>query len=141
MESNRQLIRLMAGVLTLVLGVVACHGAPTGGTGYVPVSTSSAVAPQANGAVPDGASGDIRSTCGKRLHIVLLAIVDCKFKEKGYNGIFTIDNRTNGIVTISPTSGTSATVFTILGAVIGSGAFFVRDKNGHHLKLKVRVTL
>lgn len=139
MQLNRHLIRLMAGVLALILGAVACHGAPTGGTGYVPVSNSAA-APQA--ILPDGkASGDIRSTCGKRLHIVLLAIVDCRFKENGYNGQFNIVNKTNGIVTISPMSGDSSTVFTILGAVIGSGSFVIKDQKGHHLKLKVRVTL
>lgn len=140
MQLNRHFIRLMAGVLTLVLGVAACHGAPTGGTGYVPVS-SSAVAPQA--ILPDGkkSDGDIHSTCGKRLHIVLLAIVDCRFKENGYNGQFNIINKTNGIVTISPMSGDSSTVFTILGALVGSGKFVVKDQKGHNLKLKVRVTL
>jgi hypothetical protein len=139
MQLNRHFIRLVAAVSVLVLGAVACHGAPTGGTGYVPVS-SSAVAQQA--ILPDGKKGgDIRSTCGKRLHIVLLAIVDCRFKENGYNGQFNIINKTNGIVTISPMSGDSSTVFTILGALVGSGSFVVKDQKGHHLKLKVRVTL
>jgi hypothetical protein len=144
MGLNRQLIRLVAGAATLVLGAVACHGASPSGTGYVPVGASSIVAPQANGAgaaLPDRVSGDIDSTCGNRLHIVLLGIVDCKFKEKGYDGNFNIFNKTKGIVTISPSSGNSDTTFTILGAVIGRGAFFVRDKDRHHLILRVKVTL
>src|SRR5271165_7590182 len=108
MGLNRQLIRALAGAAALILGVIACHGASTGSTGYVPTGGSSLAAPQANGAgaaaVPDRVSGDLDSTCAKHLHIVLLGIVDCKFKEKGYDGTFRIFNKTRGIVTISPSS-------------------------------------
>ena len=141
MGAHRHLIRLAAAAAILGLGA-ACHGASPG-TGYVPASASAVSLPQASdsGPVADHKKGDIDSTCGTKLHIVLLGFVDCKFKEKGYGGLFRIFNRTKGIVTITPSSGTKATTFTVIGAVLGHGEFLVKDGKGNHLALRVKVTL
>lgn len=142
MEHNRHLIRLAAGLATLVLGVVACQGAPSSS---IPPGASSFVTQQAHsaGILPDKKKKDIDlvSTCGTRLHIVLLGIVDCQFNEKDYNGKFKVSNKTKGLVTITPSSGTRGTTFTVVGALVGSGTFTVSDNDGNHLILRVKVTL
>ena len=84
----------------------------------------------------------IISSCGKHVHIVIAGIVDCKFREPGYGGgTFTLTNDTKGIVVISPSSGTKSTTFTILGALLGSGHFVVKDAKGRELRVTVKVTL
>ncbi len=146
MTFNLKRISITAGAAALSLSVVACHGQSPGGSGYVPpASTSFSAAQQSTGfATPDKKKEKIEivSSCGKHVRIVLLGIIDCKFREENYgDGTFTLTNNTNGIVVISPSSGTRATTFTILGAVLGGGNFVVKDKKGHHLKVRVRVTL
>lgn len=142
MGAHRHFIRLVAAAAVLALGAVACHGGSPGGAGYVPAGAAfSPSQANAGGPVADRKKGDIDSTCGTKVHIVLLGFVDCKFDEKGYGGLFRIFNKTKGIVTITPPSGTKATKFTIIGAVLGHGVFLVKDSRGNQLALKVRVTL
>jgi len=116
-----------------------------GSSSYVPTASTALSAPQSGSgfAAPDAKRNvKIISSCGKHIHIVLLAIVDCKFKEDGYgDGTFTLKNDTKGIVLITPSSGTRATTFTILGAIVGSGSFVVTDTKGHSLRVRVRVSL
>ncbi len=143
MPFNLNRIGLAAGALALSIAMVACHGQSPGSAGYIPTSSSALSAPQAGAGLnaPD-AKRKIVSTCGDHVHIVLLAIVDCKFRERGYGaGTFTLTNHTKGIVVISPSSGTKATTFTILGAILGSGNFVVKDTKNRELKVTVRVTL
>ncbi|HEV3090008.1 MAG TPA: hypothetical protein VGX91_01045 [Candidatus Cybelea sp.] len=146
MQANRHLIQLAAALTTLALGVVACQGAPTSSAGYVPPGASNLAAPQANGAgaaLPDKKHrrDEIISSCGDHLRIVLLGVVDCKFREKRQDAKFTISDRTHGIVVVSPSKGTSGTTFTILGAIVGSAAFTVKDARGNRIVMRVKVTL
>jgi hypothetical protein len=84
----------------------------------------------------------IRSSCGHRIHVVVLGIVDCRFHESGYgNATFTLHDHTNGLVIISPTQGNKTTTFTITGAVVGNGFFTVKDGKGNKVRVRVRVTL
>lgn len=138
-------IGFAAGAIGLSLTMVACHGQSPGSSGYIPSNSTTLSVPQAGAglAAPDAKRKvEIVSSCGKHVHIVLLGIVDCRFREKGYgNGTLTITNDTQGIVVISPMSGTQSTKFTILGALVGSGHFTVKDSKGRQLKVKVKVTL
>jgi hypothetical protein len=145
MRFNLKPIALAAGAAALSASLAACHGQSPGST-YVPTGSTDLSVSQAG---PGLASPDkkqkkveIVSSCGKHVHIVLAGIVDCKFREQGYgDGTFTLTNDTKGIVIISPMSGTRATTFTILGALVGSGYFEVKDTKGHVLKVTVKVTL
>jgi hypothetical protein len=145
MTFNLKRIGVAAGAAALSLSTVACHGQSPGSSGYVPTASTSLSAPQpGTGLGAPDAKRKIRiiSSCGKHVRIVLLGILDCKFKEEGYgDGTFTLTNDTKGIVVITPSSGTRKTPFTILGAVLGSGYFVVRDTQKHHLKVRVRVVL
>lgn len=118
-----------------VVGVTACGGGAPGSTGFTP-SGASGFAQLA----PDK-KRDIDSTCGTKIHIVVGGFLDCKFKEKGYGGNFTILDHTKGLVGISPTKGTKDTTFVVTGLLVGKGYFLVRDKQKNALKVKVRVTL
>ncbi len=143
---NRQLIRLVVGPAALLIAVVACHGSSAGNSAYVPTGTSLG-APQVTGgsnaaAIADAKRDRIVSSCGRRIHIVVAGILDCRFHEKGYrDGKFRLDNRTAGIILISPSKGTRATKFTITGLVAGNGYFIVKDRRHHRIKVVVRVTL
>jgi hypothetical protein len=143
MRFNLQRFGLAAGAAAFSLTMAACHGQSPGSAGYIPTGSSALSAPQAGlGSDSPDAKRKIVSSCGDHIHIVLAAIVDCKFRERGYGGgTFTLENHTKGIVVISPSSGTKATTFTILGAVLGSGNFVVKDTKGRDLKVTVRVTL
>jgi hypothetical protein len=138
-------IGFAAGATALSLAMVACHGQSPGNASYIPSNSTTLSVPQAGAglAAPDAKHKvQIVSSCGKLVHIVLLGIVNCRFREKGYgDGTLTITNDTNGIVVISPMSGTQATKFTILGALVGSGHFTVKDSKGRQLKVRVKVTL
>lgn len=146
MKFNLNRIGLAAAAAALSAGMAACHGQLPGST-YVPAGSTALSVPQAGAglAAPDKKKKkkvEIVSSCGNHVHIVIAGIVDCKFREQGYgNGTFTLTNDTKGIVVITPMSGTRATTFTILGALIGSGYFEVKDSNGHVLKVTVKVTL
>lgn len=118
-----------------VAGLAACGNGTTGYESYTP-SGAAGFAQFA----PDH-KATIASTCGKKIHIVVGVFVDCKFKEKGYGGNFSILDHTKGLVGISPTKGTKDTTFVVMGLLVGRGYFLVRDRQKNTLKVKVRVTL
>lgn len=126
----------------VAFGVAGCHGQASGGTGYMPAATSALPAGQGGSAamIEVDAKHKIKSTCGDRVHIVLLGFVDCKFQEKGFGGVFKVYNHTKGLVGITPSSGTKTTTFTITGLLAGKGSFLIKDQHGHHLKVRVHVT-
>jgi hypothetical protein len=144
MHNHLKKARLVTGFAALILAAVACQ-APNGGTGFSPVSSS------AISSLPSGIASDnhkkkhrvkITSTCGDRVHIALLGFVDCKFDEKGYgDGTFTLTSKVSGLVSVDPTTGTRATTFTITGLLVGKGTVVVKDSKGHHLTLRIKVTL
>jgi hypothetical protein len=140
MRFHHQVVRLLVGLTVLSLSVVACHGATSGSPTYLPTSStensSGGIAP-ANKKPPL----KIESSCGDRIHIVLLGFVDCKFNEKNYDGNFKVTGQTKGLVSISPSHGSKDTKFTVTGLVVGKGYFLIRGSKGVGLKVKVRVTL
>jgi hypothetical protein len=142
MRFNLHRIGFAAAAVAFSLTMTACHGQTPGSGSYIP---SNSTALSASHSASDSASPDVRkilSSCGKHVHIVLAGIVDCKFREPGYGGgTFTLTNDTQGIIVISPMSGTRETTFTILGAVLGSGHFTVKDAKGRQLRVTVKVTL
>lgn len=144
MEIHRQPLRLVFGLVVFALGLVACHGSPGGSATYLP-SGSSGISSQAQvGVAPNSEErGEIISSCGRHINIMVAGIVNCRFREPGYgdNSPFTLHNHTQGLIVISPTSGTSDTKFTITGVLVGTGFFIVKDKIGHHLTVFVRVRL
>jgi hypothetical protein len=133
---------LAAAIAILSLSMVACHGQSPSSAGYVPM-TPALSAQQGGGIVdPFGKKARIESACGHRLRIVIAGILSCRFREKGYgNGTFTIVNHESGIIGVTPSSGTRATKFTILGLVAGSGYFLVKNTKGDRYKVRVSVTL
>ncbi len=142
MRFNLKRIGFAAGAIAFSLTMVACHGQTPGSSSYIPTNSTALSASQS---ATDSAAPDVRkiiSSCGKHVHIVIAGIVDCKFREPGYGGgTFTLTNDTKGIVVISPSSGTKSTTFTILGALLGSGHFVVKDAKGRELRVTVKVTL
>lgn len=130
---------LAAAAATLSLSTVACHGQYPSGSGYMPTDTTPLSASQ--GIEPLHKKGEIQSGCGHHMNVIIAGIVDCRFREKGYTGTFTIDNRERGIVGVSPSSGTQDTTFTIVGLVSGNGYFLVRDTTGNKYKIAVTVSL
>ncbi|HTA53944.1 MAG TPA: hypothetical protein VK755_04305 [Candidatus Acidoferrales bacterium] len=145
MRFNLKRSGLTAAAAALSASMVACHGQSPGST-YMPTGPTALSIPQTGAALPapnkKQKKVEIVSSCGQHVHIVIAGIVDCKFREQGYgDGTFTLTNDTKGIVIITPMSGTRATTFTILGALIGSGYFEVKDTRGHVLKVTVKVTL
>jgi hypothetical protein len=146
MTFNLKRIVVTIGAAALSLSTIACHGQSPSGSGYVPTASTALSAAQSSAgfAGPEARDKKVKivSSCGKHVHIVILGIVDCKFREKVYgDGVFNLKNDTKGIVVINPSSGTRATTFTILGAVVGSGSFIVTDTKKHSLWVWVRVTL
>jgi hypothetical protein len=130
---TKQGLRLVTGMAALSLILAACHDGSSGTAPYLPASSTSFQQ-----------AGDIRSSCGLHIRIVLAGIVNCRFREIGdRNAVFTLKNDTHGLILISPTTGSRHTVFTITGLVIGSGHFTVHAGNGrtHRLVVTVRVTL
>jgi hypothetical protein len=133
---------IVAGVAILSLGTIACHSQYPGSSGYMPTATTALPASHASGGIqPFGKKGQIDSGCGQHVHIVIAGILDCRFREKGYGGTFTIVNHESGIVEVTPTSGTQATKFTIVGLVVGSGYILVKDKKGNQYKMRISVAL
>ncbi len=127
----------------LSLSMVACHGQSSVSPSYLPPSTTGLSTPQtAASGVDESKESKIVSSCGRRIHIVVAGIIDCKFHEKGHKDRrFTLHDHTHGLVLISPRKGTRETVFTVTGVAVGSGDFVVRDRHGNHAKVRVRVTL
>jgi hypothetical protein len=132
---------LIAACAAVTFSVVGCQGgSPGGAAGYTPASSASLPAPA--GILPDKKhKGDIDSSCGKRIKIVLLGFVDCKFNAPDYGGNFKVYNHTQGLIGITPETGTKDTTFTVTGLLIGKGSFMVRDHRGQMLKIKVSVSL
>lgn len=142
MRFNLRHLGIAAGAAIFSLGTIACHGQYPGGTGYVPTTATTLGASQSNGGIePFGKKGDIDSGCGHHMNIVIAGILNCRFREKGYNGTFTIVNHEKGIVGVTPSSGTRATKFTVVGLVVGKGYFLVKDAKGDKYKVRVKVTL
>jgi hypothetical protein len=145
MRFNLKRTGFAAGAVALSLAMVACHGQSPGSSGYIPSNSTALSVPQAGAGLtaPDAKRKiQIVSSCGKHVHIVLLGILDCRFRERGYgDGTFTLANDTKGVVVITPMSGSQSTKFTILGALLGSGHFVVKDAKGRQLKVTVKVTL
>jgi hypothetical protein len=131
MRLHSQLLRMMIGPAMLTMGLAACGGSSPTSPAFVPVN-SSLLAPDAKKV--------ITSTCGDRIHIVLLGIVDCKFKEKNYGGNFKITIASKGLVSIDPMEGTKDTKFTVTGLLVGKGYFLVKDHQKNTLKVRVKVT-
>jgi hypothetical protein len=143
MELNRQILRLVFGVAALSLGLMACHGSPSGGTAYMPASTGASAGGANFGVTPAREErGEVTSTCGKHIHIVVAGFVRCRFWDAGYgHAKFTLDDHTNGLILISPKTGGRHTPFTITGVLVGSGYFIAKDNFGHSLKVTVVVSL
>ncbi len=143
MRFNSKNFGIAAAIAIMSLSMIACHGQYPANAGYVPTTTTALPAQQGGGGVdPLGKKGQIESACGHRLRIVIAGILNCRFHEKGYrNGTFTIVSHESGIVEVTPTSGTRATKFTIVGLVAGSGYFLVKDTKGDRYKVRVSVTL
>ncbi len=133
-------LRLIAGA-ALVLGIVGCQGGASAPQSFAPYGSAPAVSAPGNAVLPNK-DVDIKSSCGRKIHVVVAGSVDCRFHEHGYgDGLFTIHDHTNGLVTISPTQGDRRTKFTVTGVAVGSGYFVVTDANNHKLRVRVRVTL
>jgi len=139
-----QRLRLATGIAALSLILAACHGGSSGTAPYVPANGTSPQVGDQGLAPNDNDRGEIRSSCGHHVRIVLAGIINCRFHEVGdRDALFTLKNDTQGLILISPMSGNRNTKFTITGLVIGSGHFIVRaagDK-GHRLFVTVRVVL
>lgn len=130
--------RIYAGFMAAglcVVGLSACGGANSGYESYTPSAQVVSEQPARDAKSP------IHSTCGTHIHIVVAGFVDCKFREKGYGGNFSVLNHTKGLVSISPNKGTKDTTFTVTGVLAGRGYFLVRDRHKNELTVKVRVTL
>jgi len=83
----------------------------------------------------------IISLCGNVIKIKLLGTVHCKFREKGYNGIFKLFNHVPGILDLKPLLGNQDTDFLLGGLALGDGFFLVKDLRHQHLLIRVRVVL
>lgn len=128
---------LCGGRLALALGLVlltavACQGRSSSTSGYVPVGT--------NVATPEMMQAKIISSCGTKIRIVLLGSVECRFHENNHPlRVFTLVNHTSGLVSISPSSGTKLTTFTVTAILLGSGYFTVKDTDGNQLNVKLEI--
>lgn len=143
MESNRHILRLIAGSAAFVLLLTACQGgSPPSNGQYLPSGTAGMSSHNGPVIAPAAASGVIISTCGNRVKIKVAGILKCRFHERGYDDKpFTITNNTNGLVLIHPSKVTDDHRITIIGLVVGSGYFTVTDNKGNSLIVHVRVSL
>ena len=129
---------MRSGGFAIALGVVlltavACQGRTASTPGYVPVATGNEETPQMMRA-------KIISSCGTKIRIVLLGSVECRFHEDNHpQRVFTLVNHTNGLVSISPSSGTKATTFTVTAILLGSGYFTVKDADGNQLNIQLQI--
>lgn len=135
--------RLVMGMAVLSLLLAACHGGSSGTAPYVPASSASTQTFDRGITSNNEERGELFSSCGHHIRIVLAAIVNCRFHEVGGGSkdVFTLKNDTRGLILISPGSGTRDTKFTITGLVLGSGHFTVNDGKKDHLTVTVRVRL
>jgi hypothetical protein len=98
MEFNRRLSRLVTGSAALVLILTACHGASSGTPSYLPTGSSGISTQQQldRGIAPAGEErGEMFSSCGHHVRIILAGIVTCRFHEVGdRDAAFTLKNHT-----------------------------------------------
>jgi hypothetical protein len=138
-------IGVAAGAAALALSIVACHGQSAGTPSYLPAGSSGISTQQQldRGIAPAGEErGEMFSSCGHHVRIILLGIVTCRFHEVGdRDAAFTLKNNTQGLILISPMTGNRGTKFTITGLLVGTGSFTVSAGKGHHITVTVRVLL
>jgi hypothetical protein len=135
-------IALAAGTAALALGVAACHGQSPSSPSYIPTSSTELSAPQGAGAENLGRiRSPIISLCGNVIKIKLLGTVHCKFREKGYNGVFKLFNHVPGLLDLKPIIGDQKTNFLLGGLALGDGFFLVKDLRHHLLLVHVRIVL
>ncbi len=75
------------------------------------------------------------------IKIKLLGTVYCRFREKGYNGIFKLFNHVPGLLELKPLLGNEKTNFLLGGLALGDGFFLVKDLRHNFLKIRVRIVL
>jgi len=142
MRFNLIRIGITAASAALSLSIVACHGQSSGSSGYVPTASTALSLPQTGGsAMVHRSRFPIISLCGNVIKIKLLGTVHCKFREKGYNGIFKLFNHVPGILDLKPLLGNQDTDFLLGGLALGDGFFLVKDLRHQHLLIRVRVVL
>jgi hypothetical protein len=145
MEFSRRLSRLVIGSAALALILTACHGASSGTPSYLPTGSSGISTQQQldRGIAPAGEEhGEMFSSCGHHVRIILAGIVTCRFHEVGdRDANFTVKNNTQGLILISPMTGNRSTKFTIVGLVLGTGSFTVSAGKGHRITVTVHVVL
>jgi len=129
----------VAACVAVLFSIVACQASPNATQGFAPYGPYTTAA--ANGDAASVNNDAIKSSCGDKIHIVVAGIVDCKFREHGYGGMFTLRDHTNGLIAISPLKGDRTTKFTITGVLVGRGYFVVTDTHRNKLRVRVRVTL
>lgn len=136
MHSINHASRIVVGLALFSLSTIGCGGssAPAVTPAYVPQNSATTFAPEGK------KQEAIHSTCGDKIHIVLLGFVGCKFAEHDYGGNFKVTVATKGLVGIDPKKGTKDTTFTVTGLIAGKGYFLVRDSQKNILKIRVRVT-
>jgi hypothetical protein len=139
MKQHPNPFRLVLALGVLALSAAGCQGGTPSTAQYMPTSTGAPAALTSGIAIPDKKKSKIVSSCGQHIKIVLLGILDCRFHEPGYSGSFTITNNTDGLISISPTTGDKKTIFTVTGLLLGSGNFKVEDSHGVKLKIFVKV--
>jgi hypothetical protein len=125
-------------LLATALGVAFLVGCGGGSPSAVPGAPMAAPLSNAVGS-PDHFP-PVQSSCGNHVRIVVLGIVDCRFKQSGnHGGAVTIDtSHLMGIATVSPTSGTTKTDFQVVGVASGQGYFIVATQTR---KLRVVVSV
>jgi hypothetical protein len=145
MEFSRRLSRLVIGSAALALILTACHGASSGTPSYLPTGSSGISTQQQldRGIAPAGEEhGEMFSSCGHHVRIILAGIVTCRFHEVGdRDAAFTLKNHTQGLILISPMTGNRHTKFTITGLVLGTGRFTVSAGKAHRITVTVHVVL
>lgn len=136
--------RLVGATLTIALSLsmAACHGQSPSSPNYIPVGSTAVSAPQFGGADTFARNrSPIISLCGNVIKIKLLGFVHCKFREKGYNGVFKLFNHVPGLLDLKPLLGNEKTNFLLGGLALGNGFFLVKDLRHNFLKIRVQIVL
>ena len=135
-------IAIVATTAALSLSMVACHGQSPASSNYIPMASTDMSAPQSAGAENLARSRSfIISLCGNVIKIKILGTVRCKFREKGYNGVFRLFNHVPGLLNLKPLIGNRDTDFLLGGLALGDGFFLVKDLRHHFLVVKVKIVL
>ncbi len=77
-----QRLRLVTGMAVLSLILAACHGGSSGTAPYLPAGGTSTLQTVDRGITPGEEHGELFSSCGLHIHIVLAGIVNCHFHER-----------------------------------------------------------